>query len=142
MALKNIHEVFEEFERANSIEEKVYVLRRNTSYALREVLRGTFNPNIRFSISEEPKYKASDAPIGLGYSSIHQELGRAYLFEVGNPRANPGLTDKRRTQILQQILEALEAKEAKIFVNMLLKKQDVKGLTPDIVKTAFPDILP
>ena len=43
---------------------------------------------------------------------------------------------------LIQILETLEAKESEIFVNMLLKKQEVKGLTPAIVKEAFPDILP
>ena len=142
MSLKNIYEVFDEFEKAKTKDEKVYVLRRNASYALKEVLRGTFNPNIRFFISEAPKYRPSDAPIGLGYSSIHQELGRAYLFELGNPKVAPTLTEKRKIQILTQILETLESKEAKIFVNMLLKKQEVKGLTPAIVKEAFPDIIP
>jgi hypothetical protein len=142
MSLKNIYEVFEEFEKAKTKEEKVYVLRKNATYALREVLRGTFNPNIRFFINEVPQYKPSDAPIGLGYSSIHQELGRAYLFELNNPKVAPTLTENRKKQILIQILETLEAKESEIFVNMLLKKQEVKGLTPAIVKEAFPDILP
>lgn len=142
MSLKNIYEVFAEFEKAKTKDERVYVLRRNQSYALREVLRGTYNPNITFFIAEAPKYKASDAPIGLGYSSIHQELDRAYLFERNNPKVAPTLTEGRKKQLLVQILEALEAKEAQIYVNMLLKKQDVQGLTPDIVREAFPDILP
>ncbi len=142
MSLKNIYEVFAEFEKAKTKEEKVYILRKNVTYALREVLRGSFNPNIRFFINEAPQYKPSDAPIGLGYSSIHQELGRAYLFELNNPKVPPTLTENRKKQILIQILETLEAKESEIFVNMLLKKQEVKGLTPAIVKEAFPDILP
>lgn len=142
MSLKNIHEVFSEFENAKTKDDKINVLRKNQSYALKEVLRGTFNPNIQFYFKEELNYKASLAPIGMGYSSIHQELGRAYLFEENNPRAQAGLTQKRRLEILLQILEALEAKEAEIFMNMLLKKQTVKGLTPAIVKEAFPDLVP
>jgi hypothetical protein len=139
--LKNIYEVFDEFEKAKTTAEKVNVLKNNSSYALRNILEGTFSPNIQFSIKKIPDYKPSDAPAGLGYTSIHQELGRAYLFQENNPKVNPNLSMKRKEEILIQILESLEAKEAEVYANMLLKKQRVKGLTPSVVKQAFPDLI-
>lgn len=140
--MKNLYEVFEEFEKAPTKQDKIDVLRNNNTYALREVLKGTFDPNIQFTVTTTPSYKPSDAPAGLGYSSIHQELSRVYLFERNNPRVASNLTDKRKEQLLIQILECLEAKEAEIYMNMLLKKQRVKGLTSNIVREALPFLLP
>ena len=79
--MKNLYEVFAEFEKSQTRQDKINILKNNSSYALREVLKGTFNPNIEFTVTNIPFYKPSDAPPGLGYSSIHQELSRAYLFE-------------------------------------------------------------
>lgn len=138
--MKNIYEIFDEYEKAATKEERVQVLRRNGNYALRSILKGTYDPNLQFAIDKIPYYKPSDAPPGLGYTSIHQELGRIYLFVKGDPRVAPTLTLKRKEQILTQILEALEKREAEVFMNMLLKKQKVKNLDADIVREAFPDL--
>jgi hypothetical protein len=140
--MKNIYEIFDEFEKAPSKQDKINVLRSNANYTLRSVLKGTFSPNVNFTIDKVPYYNPSDAPPGLGYTSIAQELGRAYLFEANNPKVDPNLTSERKEKILIQILEALEKREAEVFMNMLLKKQKVKGLTSNIVKEAFPDLLP
>jgi hypothetical protein len=139
--MKNIYEIFAEFEAAPSKADRVNVLQRNSNYALKSVLKGTFDPNVQFAITKVPLYKPSDAPPGLGYTSIHQELGRAYLFEANNPRVSPNLSYKRKEEILIQILEALEKREAEVFMNMLLKKQKVKGLTAAVVEEAFPGLL-
>ena len=140
--MKNIYEIFAEFEKAETHQDKLSVLRLNTNYALKSVLKGTFHPNVEFEIDQVPYYKPGDSPPGLSYSSIQQELGRTYIFEKNNPRVAAGLTKERKIQILTQILEMLEAKEAEVFMNMILKKQKVKGLTYEIVKEAFPDLLP
>jgi hypothetical protein len=142
MVTKNMYEVFDEFEKRTTRDDKVAVLRFNGTWALRNVLKGTFDPEVQFVIEKAPTYRASDAPIGLGYTSIHQELGRTYLFEKNSPKVNPAMTQDRKEQILIQILEALEKREADIFMGMILKKQKVKGLTYSIVKEAFPDLLP
>jgi hypothetical protein len=139
--MKNIYEIFAEFENTNTRDAKIAVLRNNDGWALKNILKGTFDPNIKFVIEQAPKYKRSDSPPGMSYSSIHKELDRVYLFETNSPRVSPNLSFKRREEILIQILEVLEAKEADIFMNMLLKKQKVKGLTYAIVKEAFPDLL-
>ena len=137
---KNVYEIFDEFEQAKTKKDKIDVLRRNVNYALRNVLQGTFNPNIQFIFEKIPNYKVSDAPVGLGYSTIHQELGRVYLFEKNNPKVSPQLTQKRKEEILIQVLESLEAREAEVYANMIMKKQNVKGLDKKIVKEAFPEI--
>jgi len=139
--MKNIYEIFDEYEKAATKQERINVLRQNSNYALKSVLKGTYNPNVQFVIDRIPLYKPSDAPPGLGYTSIHQELGRAYLFEANNPRVAPSLSQKRKEQLLIQILESLEKREAEVFMNMLLKKQKVKNLNAEIVKEAFPDLL-
>jgi hypothetical protein len=138
--MKNIYEVFEEFEKADTKDAKVGVLQKNSSWALRNVLKGTFDPDIKFNVEKVPHYRPGDSPPGMSYTSLHKELDRVYLFQEGNPKAPAGLTEQRREQILIQILEALEQKEAQVFMNMLLKKQKVPGLTAKIVKEAFPDL--
>jgi hypothetical protein len=138
---KNIHEIFEEFEQASSRKDKIAVLQKNDSYELRQVLKGSFDPKIEFIIEKVPYYSPSDAPIGLGYTTISQELKRAYLFQKDNPKRDPNLSKERVEVILIQILENLEAKEAVVFMNMLLKKQKVKGLTDKIVQEAFPGLI-
>lgn len=138
---KLIHEVFSEFEQRDTKHDQLAVLRFNQSWALKNVLKGAFDPNVEFAI-DVPEYKKQNVPVGLGYSSIHQELGRAYLLEKNNPRVDKNLSAERKKQILIQILESLEDKEAEIFANMIRKDLKVKGLTYEIVKEAFPDLLP
>ena len=140
--MKNLYEVFGEFEKATKREEKIDILRNNKSYALECVLRGAFHPNIRYVIDEIPNYRKSDAPAGLGYTSIHQELGRAYLLEENNPMTSPDLTLNRKKVILAQMLESMEEKEAAVFAGMIMKRLPVKGLTYKLTQEAFPGLLP
>lgn len=140
MTTKLLCEIFEEFEKRESREDKIAVLRFNTTWALKNVLKGTYDPNIKFVIEKVPYYKPTEDPHGMGYTSIHKEIDRAYIFEENNPKVSPNLTLARKEQLLIQILEALDKREAEIFMNMLLKKQKVKGLNAGIVKEAFPDL--
>jgi len=139
---KNLYEVFDEFEKAPNREAKKNVLRDNNSFALRSVLRANFHPNIKFVFESIPMFKPSDMPVGMGYSSIDKEINRIYLFEQGNPAAPKELTQERRAQLLVQILEVLEAREATIFCAMIMKdlQSKVKGLTKGLVKEVFSDI--
>lgn len=135
-----MYEVFDEFEKATNRQEKISVLRNNYNYVLRCVLRATFHPNIKFVFSDIPKYKPDDAPIGLSYQNLHNVIEKIYLFELNNPRVSTNLTLDRKKILLMQILESLEAKEAKIFSEMLMKKLYVKGLTYKLVREALPEL--
>lgn len=139
---KNIYEVFEEFEKAPTKAEKIAVLQNNNSAVLYAVVQMAFHPNIEFLIEKVPYYNPDDAPPGMGYSNLSTELDRIYLFVKDHPRMPQGLTQERREQILVQMLEALEAKEATVLMNMILKNLKVKGLTEKLVKEVWPGILP
>ena len=138
MSKKNIYEVFDDFVNASSREAKIDILRRNSGYALDSVLRGAFHPYIKYVFNDIPQYKKSDAPPGLSYTTISQELSRVYLFEENNPRVAANLTLDRKKYLLIQMLEALESREAEILSGMLMKKLPVKGLTYKLVQEAFP----
>lgn len=137
---KNIHEVFEELEAAPHKEAAKAILQFNMTPGLKGVLRANFHPGIKFVIDEVPPYRENDAPLGLGDTSIHKEINRIYIFEQNNPRVDPNLTLERKKQILTQILEALEAKEAKIYADMILKRLKVKHLSKKLIEEVFPDM--
>ena len=139
---QSIYEIFRDFERAPDRAAKVAVLQKNNRPVLLDVLQGAFHPDIKFLIKSKPSYRRSDAPPGMGYSTIDIEMKRIYLFIEGSAKAPKDLTDIRRQHILIQILEALEAPEADVFMNLLLKDLKVKGLTYKIVQEAFPGLLP
>jgi hypothetical protein len=140
--VKMIYEIFEEFKDAPTRADKIDVLRKNNSFALRTILQGSFDPVVKFTVAKIPDfYMPSDSPPGMGYSNLHVEIEKAYLFEENNPKVSPNLTQKRKEEILVSLLEILEAKEANIFIGMILKKQDIADLDADLVKEAFPGLI-
>lgn len=141
MANKNIYEVFNEFKNAKTKQERIDVLKRNDCYALRNVLLGAFS-NIKFSLKEIPPYNKVDVPPGMSYSHMTDALSKVYLFVEGNSRKPAGLTQKRETELLIQLLESLEENEAEVFANMLRKDLKIPYLTLNLVNEAFPGWLP
>lgn len=137
---KNIYEIFEELEAAESIEATKAILYYNMTPTLRQVLRANFHPGIKFVIDQIPQYKENDAPVGLSETNMHKEIHRIYLFEQGNPRVSPNLTLERKKEILVQILEGLEAKEAKIYADMLMKRINVKRLDREVIEQVVPGL--
>lgn len=142
MAIKNVYEVFNDFKKVKTKAERIDVLRKNDSYALRQVLLGAFHPSIDFTIKESPLFKREKMPVGMSYSHMTEALSRIYLFTAGNPRVPAGLTEKRKGEILIQILESLEEPEADVFLNLLNKDLKVPYLTMALVNEAFPGLLP
>lgn len=139
--MKNIYEVFDDFAKLKTRAEKIDLLRSDRRRVLKDVLQGAFSPNIQFVFDKPVEYKPSDAPPGLGYTSIEQELKRVYLFIKDHPRVAPDLTHERKEHILIQMLEAMEAREAEVFMNMILKDLKVKGLDEKLVREAFPGLI-
>lgn len=141
MSVKNIYEVLDEIAAAPTKDEKIAAIVRNDTPALRLVLRAAFHDNIKFVVDKPVDYRKSDSPPGLAESSLHKEIWRVYLFEQGNPRVSPNLTQERKEQLLAQLLESLEAREAEVYMNMLLKNLKVDGLTKELVMEVYPGIV-
>lgn len=141
MSNKNIYEVLEDFRKASNKAERLAVLRKNDNYALRNILLGTFQKNIKFNVEEVPTFHRVPVPPGMSYNNMTGALDRAYLFTEGHPKTPAGLTEKRKMEILIQILESLEEKEADVYVGMLMKDLKVPYLTEALVNEAFPGLL-
>ena len=86
-----------------------------------------------------PEYTPDDAPIGLNPSNLFQEIPKCTVFAEGHP-AGKGVSNKRKEELLIQILESMHASESIIFEGMLRKKLKVKGLTEKMALEAIPDL--
>jgi hypothetical protein len=140
--MKNIYEIFDEFEAAGSKEDKINVLKNNLSQVLVDVLILAYHPKYEWLVNEMPiKYKLPDVLPGSSFSSLSKELRKFYMFQRGEPTAEK-LTDKRREELLLQILESLEFREAEVVIGIFSKDLGVKGLDYKFIKKVFPDILP
>lgn len=142
MSKKNIYEIFDEFKEAKNKAERIDILKKNDSPTLRNVLIGTFHPGIKYTIKKIPEYKIEPIPPGMAYSNMTDALNRIYLFVENNPRTPAALTEKRKEEILIQILESLEEKEAQVFIGILKREQNIPYLTSGLIDEVFPGILP
>jgi len=142
MSNKNVYEVFDEFRNASSKKERIDVLKRNDSWALRNVLIGAFDKRAQFTINKIPEYKKEDVPPGLSYNHMSYALSKSYLFMKDNPKTPVGLKEERKIVLLIQILESLEPREAEVFANMLTKDLKVPYLTEALINEAFEGMLP
>ena len=136
--MKNIYEVFDEFEAAKTKKEKMNVIGNNLSKTLVDVLKYTFHPDIEWVVKEMPhNYKVPDTKPGISYCQLGTEMRRLYLFQKGT-----NLNEKKLNELLIQLLESLEPREAEVVMGIFKKDQGVKGLTYNFVKEAFPNMLP
>ena len=141
--MKNIYEVFDEFEMAESKKERMDVIGRNLSKCLVEVLELTFHPNYEFLVKELPMgYQiASDHLPGLTRAQLSTEIRKLYMFRKGDAMAEK-LTPQKRNELLIQLLESLEPREAEVIIGIFQKDLGVKGLNYKFIKEAFPNLLP
>lgn len=136
-----VSEIFDLVKKAKTKEEKIEILRKNASFELKECLNFAFNPKIKFDVSEIPKYKPSVIPAGLNETYLlHEVVHNLYMFIPNHKKYYVKLPKNKEQAKLAFILEGLHADEAKILVDMIQKKLKVDGLTPKLIKEAFPDI--
>ena len=132
-----LHEILVKVNNAKDKAKKIEVLRENDSVPLRQVLKGAFDPKIKWDLPEgTPPYKENDAPAGTEHTTLHQEARRLWHFVKG---ADEKLSKTRKEVMFIQMLEGLQADEAELLVNVKEKSLNkvYKGLTDAVVKEAF-----
>ena len=116
---------------------KLKVLRDHDSVSLRQVLKGAFHPDIKWTIPKgEVPYTVNDAPIGTEHTVLSQEAKRLYLFVEGGDNT---IKQSKKELLFVQMLEGLCAEEAEFLVAVVNKKINTKykGFTANLVKEAF-----
>ena len=117
---------------------KLKVLKDHDSVALRQVLKGAFDPNIEWLLpkGDDIPYEVNDAPVGTEHTILQQEAKRLYLFTKGGDNT---ISQNKRETLFIQMLEGLSAEEAEFLVTVVNKKVNnkYKGFTANLVKEAF-----
>ena len=116
---------------------KLKVLQDHDSVSLRMVLKGAFDPNIKWLLPKgDVPYTPNDAPIGTEHTILSQEAKRLYLFTEGGDNT---ITQNKRETTFVQMLEGLSAEEAEFLIAVVNKKvnNQYKGFTANLVKEAF-----
>lgn len=140
--MKNIYEVFDEFDAALTKKEKMGVIERNLSKTLVEVLQLTFHPDFQWKVKEFPhNYVIPDTKPGISVCQLSTQIRKLYLFREGDQTAE-SLSPRKQNELLIQFLESLEPREAEVVIGIFKKDQGVDGLTYEFVKEAFPDLIP
>jgi hypothetical protein len=140
--MKNMYEVFDEFELATNRKGKMDVIGKNLSKTLIQVLELAFHPKYEWLQHEVPSgYQIKTTPPGMGYAQLSVEIRKMYMFRKGDPTAEK-LTPHKRSQLLVEFLQNLEPREAEVVIGIFNKDLGVPGLDYRFVKEAFPHLLP
>ena len=132
-------EILEEFEKASNKEQRIAVLRKYDHPRFRQFLIYALDESVKFDV-QIPRYRPAVEPAGLNFTYLTSEMPKLYRFIVGHPLRPVGLTPQKQQQLLLVVLESLHKDEAALLVKVLQKKFDVKYLTVNLVKEAYPGI--
>ena len=116
---------------------KLKVLRDHDSVALRQVLRGAFDPKIEWALPKgDVPYTVNEAPVGTDHTILSQEAKKLYMFVKGGDNT---IKQSQRELIFIQMLEGLCAEEAEFLITVVNQKVNnkYKGFTANLVKEAF-----
>lgn len=134
-----IHEILEKAGNAPTRKEKIEVLHRYNTRALRDVLKGAFDDSVTFNLpSGDPPYRPG--------SEVHpattlRKQCKKFPHFVASP-TRPKATPKIE-QIFVKMLESLHPGEAELVLWMKSKKTwgRYKGVTKKLVMDAFPGLI-
>ena len=134
-----ISEVLRKVSNAKTKQEKINLLRKHNSNALRQLLIINFDDSVISVMPEgDVPYTPNDAPAGTDHTRLEHEYRGLYRFFKGGAKL-PGL---KREAMFVQLLEGLHADEAELIVlvkdGQLAKKY--KRITKAVVSEAFPQI--
>ena len=135
-----ISEILRKVSNAKTKKEKVDLLRKHNSTALRQLLIINFDESIVSMMPEgDVPYTPNDAPVGTDHTRLESEYRGLYRFFKGGQDNLPSL---KRESMFVQLLEGLSAEEAELLV--LAKdgriNEKYKRLTKAVVSEAFPSI--
>ena len=135
-----LSEVLRKVSNAKTKKEKIDLLRKHNTPALRQLLIWNFDESVVSMIPEgEVPYTPNDAPVGTDHTRLEQEYRGFYRFVKGGQDRLPSL---KRESMFVQLLEGLSAEEAELVCLVKDKKlsNKYKRITKTVVSEAFPSI--
>ena len=134
-----VFEVFEEYKKAGSREERLDVLKKYSEhYAFLDILRGTFDDSLEFNLPEGRPPFTPNRPESVPTTLLkrHRDFG---LF-VHGPRSDQ-LPAYKREQKFIELLEGIHPEDAEYVLKMVAKKPPVRYITKKIIQEALPNLI-
>ena len=134
-----ISEILRKVSNAKTKKEKIDLLRKHNSNALRQLLIINFDESVVSMLPEgDVPYTPNDAPVGTDHTRLEQEYRGLYRFFKGGAKL-PGL---KRESMFVQLLEGLSAEEAELLCLVKDGKLNdkYKRITKAVITEAFPSI--
>ena len=135
-----ISEILRKVSNAKTKKEKVELLQKHNTPALRQLFIWNFDESVISMVPEgQVPYTPNDAPTGTDHTRLEQEYRGFYRFVKGGADKLPSL---KRESLFVQLLEGLSAEEAELLC--LVKDGSLtskyKRITKAVVSEAFPQI--
>ena len=135
-----ISEILRKVSNEKKKKEKVDLLQKHNTPALRQLLIINFDDSITSMLPEgDVPYTPNDAPVGTDHTRLEQEYRGLYRFFKGGDNRLPAL---KRESMFVQLLEGLSAEEAELLV--LCKDgrlgDKYKRITKAVISEAYPSI--
>ena len=132
-----VYEVIEEIAKKSKKADKIKVLKDNESWALKDIIRGTFDSSVKWNLpGGSPPY--TPALEQSHPSNLLKENKQFRYFVKGGP--GDKLPAYKRENIFIGLIEGVHPKDAELVISMI-NKEKPKGLTRPIVEEAFPGLL-
>jgi hypothetical protein len=134
---KTLYSILKEISELSTTQAKVEALQISKyTQAFRIICAYAYDPNLKWLLPEgDPPFRPCDFVDVEG--RFLSELRKLYLFVEGG---NPNLTKLRREALYIQMLESIDANDAKLLLSIKDKKLPFKGLNKKIIQQAFPEI--
>lgn len=130
-----IPEIFESSAAQEKKTDKQKVLREGRTPAMMTCLYMCYHPSVQFDIKKIPHYTPEITPTGMAMNSLYASAKTLYIW-----RNDYKLDPKRKTELLLQLLESVDAKEADLLEQIFQKKLKYEGLTYEFIAETFPEL--
>ena len=135
-----LSEILRKVSNAKTKAEKIALLKKHNSTALRQILIINFDDSVVSMLPEgDVPYTPNDAPPGTEHTRLEHEFKGLYRFFKGGADKLPGM---KRESMFVQLLEGLSAEEAELIVLVKDGKMNTKykRITKAVISEAFPSI--
>ena len=134
-----LSEILRKVSNAKTKAEKINLLRKHNTPALRQLMIINFDDTVISLLPEgDVPFTPNDAPAGTDHTRLEQQYRGLYRFFKGGAK----LPTLKRESMFVQLLEGLASEEADLLV--LVKdgqlNKEYKRITKSVIQEAFPNI--
>ena len=133
-----IFETLEGASKAKTKVERIDILKKYESWALKDVLRASFDKTVIFSIPDGPPPYEPSLPESIPSNLLRKNTDFTYIVKGGAGDKMPAF---KREKVYIGLLESIHPKDAEIVVKMVNKKLAIPKITEKVVKEAFPNLI-